>query len=81
MPGADKIVRPLPRYSFSIQRSLAQAERLLLAASVSEQVSGFFVRILAVGVFPHMQTGALGGHVQGCMYLRNACLTMRSSNE
>lgn len=53
------------RYSFSMQRSFAQRERLLSAASPGEQVSGFFVRMRAVGVLPQMHMGALGGHVQG----------------
>lgn len=80
MPFGAKTYR-IPRYSFSMQRSFALVERLLSAASCSEQVSGFLVRILAVGVLPHTHMGALGGHVQGFAYLRNASFTMRSSNE
>ena len=64
-----------------MQRSFAQVERLLSVASRSEQVSGFFVSIAAVGFFPQMHMGALGGHVQGFAYRRNASFTMRSSNE
>ena len=76
-------VRPVPcvRYSFSMQRTLAQEERLLVLSSSSDAVMGFRVRTLAVGFLPQTHTGALFGQVQGCSNVRNAFLTMRSSSE
>ena len=64
-----------------MQRSFALVERGLYSASLSEQVSGLFVRIFALGCLPQMQIGADGGQVQGFSNRRNACLTIRSSNE
>ena len=64
-----------------MQRSLALVEREFRASSSSEAVSGFLVRIFALGTFPQMQIGAEGGHVQGFSKRRNACLTIRSSSE
>jgi hypothetical protein len=64
-----------------MHRIFAQDERGFSASSRSEQVSGFFVRIFALGFFPQMQIGAEGGQVQGFSKRRNACLTIRSSNE
>ena len=64
-----------------MQRSLALVEREFRASSSFEAVSGFLVRIFALGCFPQMQIGAEGGHVQGFSKRRNACLTIRSSSE
>ena len=46
-------------------RSLAQAARLLAAASSAVQARGFFVSTRAVGRLPQVHTGAFGGQIQG----------------
>lgn len=62
-------------------RSFAQEARGFSVVSSAVPITGFLVMTRAVGVLPQMQTGAFGGQVHGCSYLRNACLTIRSSNE
>lgn len=46
-------------------RSFAEAAREFRESSASVPVTGFLVRIRAVGRLPQMQTGAPGGQVQG----------------
>jgi hypothetical protein len=64
-----------------MHRSFALVERGFCSASRAVAVSGFLVRIFALGTLPQTQTGAEGGQVQGFSKRRNACLTIRSSNE
>jgi hypothetical protein len=66
---------------FSKTLNLELLEREFSSSSIVPGIIGFLVTTLPFDTRPQVQTGKLGGHIQGFSFFLNALFTILSSRE